>query len=139
MGPALADPTANVDWAVALLKSGHIEPALQLLRMVLERRTRALGERDRSTAEVRGLLAAGIPPSAKPFEAIGYRHVTASLDSGIDWEDTIRIIQRDTRRYAKRQMTWFRKQPGVTWFDGPGDIEEIKNRVHQHLKPLVNF
>jgi tRNA dimethylallyltransferase len=89
--------------------------------------------------EVRELLAKGIPPSAKPFEAIGYRHVITNIDSCIPQDETIRIIQRDTRRYAKRQMTWFRKQPEVTWFDGPGDNEEIKNKVHQFLKPLVTF
>jgi len=89
--------------------------------------------------EVRDLLANGIPPSAKPFEAIGYRHVITNIDSCIAPDETIRIIQRDTRRYAKRQMTWFRKQPEVTWFDGPGDNEEIMNRVYQFLKPLVTF
>ncbi len=88
--------------------------------------------------EVRDLLSRGIPPSAKPFEAIGYRHVIADLDSSVALEDTIRIIQRDTRRYAKRQMTWFRKQPRVTWFDGPGDHEEIKNKVRLFLQPLVS-
>jgi len=89
--------------------------------------------------EVRGLLQSGIPASAKPFEAIGYRHVIAEIDSCMPREETIRIIQRDTRRYAKRQMTWFRKESEVTWFDGPGDSDEIKNRVRQFLKPLVNF
>jgi tRNA dimethylallyltransferase len=89
--------------------------------------------------EIRRLLASGIPASAKPFEAIGYRHFIADIDSSIPREETIRIIQRDTRRYAKRQMTWFRKQSDVTWFDGPGDSEEIKNTVRQFLKPLVNF
>ena len=89
--------------------------------------------------EVRELLARGIPPSAKPFEAIGYRHVIAHLDSCIPKDDTIRIIQRDTRRYAKRQMTWFRKQSDVCWFDGPGDSEKIKEKVYQHLEKLVNF
>jgi tRNA dimethylallyltransferase len=89
--------------------------------------------------EVRGLLARGIPASAKPFEAIGYRHVIQDIDSCIPREETIRIIQRDTRRYAKRQMTWFRRQCEVIWFDGPGDSEEIKNKVHQFLNPLVNF
>jgi tRNA dimethylallyltransferase len=89
--------------------------------------------------EIRHMLAVGIPSSAKPFEAIGYRHVIADIDSCIPREETIRIIQRDTRRYAKRQMTWFRKQREVTWFDGPGDSDEIKNKVHQFLKPLVNF
>ena len=89
--------------------------------------------------EVRELLARGIPSSAKPFEAIGYRHVIAHLDSCIPKDDTIRIIQRDTRRYAKRQMTWFRKQSDVCWFDGPGDSEKIKEKVYQHLEKLVNF
>jgi len=89
--------------------------------------------------EVRELLESGIPPSAKPFEAIGYRHVITNIDSCIPRDETIRIIQRDTRRYAKRQMTWFRKQSEVTWFDGPGDNDEIKNKVHQFLKPLVTF
>ena len=89
--------------------------------------------------EVRELLRKGIPSSAKPFEAIGYRHVIAHIDSCITNEETIRIIQRDTRRYAKRQMTWFRKQPDVTWFDGPGDSDEIKNMAHQFVKPFATF
>ena len=89
--------------------------------------------------EVRELLARGIPPSAKPFEAIGYRHVIADLDSCSPRQETIRIIQRDTRHYAKRQMTWFRKQADVTWFDGPGDSDEIKNKVYQFVKPFVTF
>jgi tRNA dimethylallyltransferase len=89
--------------------------------------------------EVTRLLAKGIPASAKPFEAIGYRHIISALDSCIRHEDTIRIIQRDTRRYAKRQMTWFRNQSEVMWFDGPGDSEEIKNKVHLFVKPLVTF
>jgi tRNA dimethylallyltransferase len=89
--------------------------------------------------EVRRLLASGIPASAKPFEAIGYRHVLADLDSSTPQEETIRIIQRDTRRYAKRQMTWFRNQPEIAWFDGPGDSQEIKNKVHRFLQPIVNF
>jgi len=89
--------------------------------------------------EVRQLLANGIPRSAKAFEAIGYRHVLADLDSCIDREETIRIIQRDTRRYAKRQMTWFRNQPNVTWFNGPGDDEEIKNKVREFVQPFLKF
>jgi tRNA dimethylallyltransferase len=89
--------------------------------------------------EVRRLLARGIPATAKAFEAIGYRHIIEAVDSCIPQAETIRIIQRDTRRYAKRQMTWFRRQPEVTWFDGPGDNEDIKKKVHQFLKPLLTF
>ena len=89
--------------------------------------------------EIRGLLARGIPPGAKPFEAIGYRHVLQNLDSSNLEGGTIRIIQRDTRRYAKRQMTWFRNQPEITWFDGPGDDEEIKRMVRRFVQPFVTF
>ena len=89
--------------------------------------------------EVRQLLANGMPPSVKPFEAIGYRHVIADLDSCIPGDETIRIIQRDTRHYAKRKMTWFRRQPDVRWFDGPGDRDETKEKVYQFLEKLVNF
>jgi tRNA dimethylallyltransferase len=88
--------------------------------------------------EIRQLLKQGIPPSAKPFEAIGYRHVLRHLDSSVPQEETIRIIQQDTRRYAKRQMTWFRKMADVTWFDGPGDSEEIKNKVRQFVEPILS-
>ena len=85
--------------------------------------------------EVRGLIAKGVPRAAKPFGAIGYRHVLAALDAGEgDWEETVRIIQRDTRRYAKRQTTWFRRQPNIAWFDGFGDNEQIRDRIHRHLE-----
>jgi tRNA dimethylallyltransferase len=87
--------------------------------------------------EVRGLLSEGIPRSAKPLGAIGYRHVLANLDACNGWQDTIRIIQRDTRQYAKRQMTWFRKQSHVTWFDGPGDNDQIKEQVYRSIQLVL--
>jgi tRNA dimethylallyltransferase len=83
--------------------------------------------------EVRGLLARGIPSDAKPLGAIGYRHVIANLENNGAWEDTIRMIQRDTRRYAKRQLTWFRRQAETTWFGGPGDNKAIKEEVHRKV------
>jgi tRNA dimethylallyltransferase len=83
--------------------------------------------------EVRGLLARGVPADAKPLGAIGYRHVLANLDNTGPWEDTIRMIQRDTRRYAKRQLTWFRRQSNTIWFDGPGDNKAIKEEVHRRV------
>ena len=85
--------------------------------------------------EVRRLLARGVPPDAKPLGAIGYRHVLANLDNTGAWDDTIRMIQRDTRRYAKRQLTWFRRLANTTWFGGPGNNKEIKEEVHRQ----VNF
>jgi tRNA dimethylallyltransferase len=66
-------------------------------------------------AEVRGLLAAGIEETAPPFRALGYKHVIAYLKSEISLEEAARLTKQDTRRFAKRQMSWFRKVPGVTW------------------------
>jgi tRNA dimethylallyltransferase len=83
--------------------------------------------------EVRGLVARGVPDNAKPLGAIGYRHVLANLNSSCAWDDTIRMIQRDTRRYAKRQLTWFRRQAETTWFGGPGDNKGIEEEVHRKV------
>ena len=87
--------------------------------------------------EVHQLLARGIPRSAKPFEAIGYRHVLMSGDS-CPQQELISIIQRDTRRYAKRQLTWFRRDPDIAWFDGPGDSSDIQEKVHQYLESWLD-
>src|SRR5262249_55616285 len=83
--------------------------------------------------EVRELLEHGLPRTAKVFEAIGYRQVLSYLDSSSRRDENIRIIQRDTPRYAKRQLTWFRRQLNVKWFSGPGDMDEIKKMVHQFV------
>src|SRR5262245_229762 len=112
-------------------------PREELYRRINERVRRMI--ESGLVEEVRHLLAAGTPPTAKAFEAIGYRQIIADIDSSTPQAETIRIIQRDTRHYAKRQMTWFRKQSDVTWFDGPGDSDETKKKVHQFLKPLVTF
>jgi tRNA dimethylallyltransferase len=89
--------------------------------------------------EVRELLERGVPREAKALEAIGYRHVLGYIDSCNRRDDTIRIIQRDTRRYAKRQLTWFRRQPDVKWFNGPGDNSDIKQMVREFVQQLLIF
>ena len=90
-------------------------------------------------AEVRDLLDHGLPRNAKALEAIGYRHVLGYIDSCNRREDTIRIMQRDTRRYAKRQLTWFRRQADVKWFNGPGDNSDIKESVREFVQQLLIF
>jgi len=67
--------------------------------------------------EVRGLLEAGVPPAANAFKALGYREAARHLAGEIRLEEAVALTQRNTRRYAKRQWTWFRREPGVTWFD----------------------
>ncbi len=65
--------------------------------------------------EVRGLLDQGYSPLLKPLQALGYRHVSCFLRRELSWEETVRLWKRDSRRYAKRQMTWFRREEGVEW------------------------
>ena len=71
--------------------------------------------------EVRGILARGFPPSAKPFESHGYRQALQLLTGELNLNEAIFYAQRNTRRYAKRQMTWFRQEQRMEWFSGFGD------------------
>lgn len=71
--------------------------------------------------EVRGLLAAGLPENAKPFDFIGYRELRAHLRGETSLEDAAAAIAQATRRYAKRQITWFRRESGVRWHENFGD------------------
>ena len=66
-------------------------------------------------SEVQGLLAGGVGPEAPAFQAIGYRQWVSAAAEGRDRRQTIEEIVRETRRYAKRQETWFRKERGITW------------------------
>ena len=82
--------------------------------------------------EVRGLIGRGVPESAPPFRALGYRHVLRLLKGEIGRPDAVALTKTDTRQYAKRQMTWFRKMAGVAWFspdDGPGLEQQVRNRL----------
>jgi tRNA dimethylallyltransferase len=75
--------------------------------------------------EVRRLLDKGVPREAKPFQFIGYSELREHLEGRLPLKATIESIQQATRRYAKRQLTWFRKEPGVHWLPGFGDDAAI--------------
>ncbi len=82
--------------------------------------------------EVRGLLAMGYGPDLKPMQAIGYRHMVEFLAGNRDWQGSIDLLARDTRRYAKRQFTWFRRDPAIHWH-APDREEEIFAMIHRYL------
>ena len=65
--------------------------------------------------EIKALLASGILPSSKSMGSLGYRHLVQFLCDGVTLDNTIAMIKRDTRRYAKRQISWFRNDPAVHW------------------------
>jgi tRNA dimethylallyltransferase len=71
--------------------------------------------------EVRGLWAGGLEENAPPFKALGYRHVLRFLRGESTLEEAQAGTKADTRHYAKRQETWFRKTPGLVWFDADDD------------------
>jgi tRNA dimethylallyltransferase len=79
--------------------------------------------------EVKGLLASGLPREANAFKAIGYREVLAALDRGEAPESTREEICRKTRRYAKRQRSWFRREPGIVWLDAATPREQLVERI----------
>ncbi len=71
--------------------------------------------------EIRRLIAQGVPSDVKPFQFIGYSELREHLEGRISLDDAVDQIQRATRRFAKRQITWFRKEPSVTWLSSFGD------------------
>jgi tRNA dimethylallyltransferase len=79
--------------------------------------------------EVRGLLASPSPGNAKPFDFIGYRELREVLRGEKTLENARVAIQQSTRRYAKRQMTWFRKDPAIHWFTGFGDDPRLRDET----------
>jgi tRNA dimethylallyltransferase len=87
--------------------------------------------------EVKGLLQRGIPEAAKAFDFIGYRELRGVLRGEMKLEDARTAIQQATRRYAKRQMTWFRREKGVTWLNGFGDEERIHQEALETLRAAL--
>jgi tRNA dimethylallyltransferase len=73
--------------------------------------------------EVRRLLKS-YPSGIKPLQALGYRHLVAYLEVRLPLPEAIEQTQKETRRYAKRQLTWFRADPEVRWFH-PGQGEDM--------------
>ncbi len=84
--------------------------------------------------EVRGLMDSGLPENAKPFDFIGYRELREVLRGKKKIEEARAAIQLATRRYAKRQLTWFRKEPGVHWLAGFGDDSRVQDEARKWLR-----
>lgn len=119
----------------AVTKIGLFPPRTALYRRI-NARVRAmisLGWLD----EVCRLTAAGLPRQAKPFQFIGYQELRDHLEGGMSLNAAIESIQQATRRYAKRQLTWFRKEPGVDWLAGFGDDPAIVAEASRLARPIA--
>jgi tRNA dimethylallyltransferase len=83
--------------------------------------------------EVRGLIARGVPPHARPFGGLVYRQIMEMLRGARDEAATRALITQENRRYARRQLIWFRKEPTLIWFDGPGESIDVRQQVEDAL------
>jgi len=83
--------------------------------------------------EIRALQAAGVPPAARPFGGLVYRQAMEHLRGVRDEASTRALIAQENRKYARRQLIWFRKEPNLVWFDGPGTNAEVQDSVIREL------
>jgi tRNA dimethylallyltransferase len=74
--------------------------------------------------EVKKLLVMGYSAELKSMQSIGYRHVVGFLEGSLPWDECLRTFKRDTRRYAKRQLTWFGADRDIIW-QAPADVSSI--------------
>jgi len=82
--------------------------------------------------ETKQLLASGLSEQATPFKGLGYSQVLRYLKGEITLEEAVSLTQIETRHYAKRQLTWFKKTQGIIWFEAD-DRENIENQVKEYL------
>jgi tRNA dimethylallyltransferase len=89
--------------------------------------------------ETRSLLDRGYGRELGSMKGLGYRHIGAYLANECDDKEMVRVFKRDTRRFAKRQMTWFRKEPGVEWFliDEGEPLEHVGRRVIARIEEFL--
>jgi tRNA dimethylallyltransferase len=91
--------------------------------------------------EVRGLLAAGCDPGQSPLRTVGYRQIAAALRGEMMLSEAIALAKRDTRRLAKRQLTWFRADSEIVWVDAECGLEQAYELLNAFFagEPVENF
>ena len=120
--------------------------AVLFIGLTLPREVLAQRLRDRAAAmvaagladEVRALLARGYDPSLPAMQGIGYREFALVVRGALEEAEALRRMQRDTVRYAKRQWTWFAREPGLQWLDvdlcgGPREVARLAAERFQHV------
>jgi tRNA dimethylallyltransferase len=88
--------------------------------------------------EVAQLIESGIPPDVKPFQFIGYSDWREHLAGTLTKKEATQKIQQATRRFAKRQLTWFRRELNVNWLAGFGDLPEISAAALEILNSRIS-
>ena len=119
-----ASPIPDVEVLAIGLRLPADEISHRVTRRVDEQFARGLLD------EIRGLLADGIPETARPFGGLVYRQAMEHLRGVRDEPSTRALIAQENRRYARRQLIWFRKEPNLSWLDGPGESAAAIDAVH---------
>jgi len=112
-----------------------VKIGLTLARGELYRRIDERAERmmeDGLVDEVKRVLSIGYSDALKPMQALGYKHIVKTIRGKSSLDDAVRLIKRDTRHFAKRQMTWFSKDKEILWF-APSERQAIKDKVNSFL------
>ncbi len=107
---------------VSCRKIGLMRPREELYKRIGQRVERMMEQG--FLEEVKGLLEKGFHRDLKPLQSLGYRHIIAYLYGELTLSDAMEQLKRDTRRYAKRQITWFRSDPSIRWFNPEKLIKE---------------
>jgi tRNA dimethylallyltransferase len=106
-------------------------PRAELFRRINERAETHF--RSGLVEEVRALLERGVPAASSALGAHGYRRVVEHLRGERTLESAVEQTKLDVRHYAKRQLTWFRREPGVEWIEGFGDDPDVQELVASRL------
>ena len=128
-------PLADYDVAGIALRLPADQTAARVARRVDAQFARGIVD------EVRRLLASGVPPTAHPFSGLVYRQIMEMLAGVRDEAATRELIVRENRRYARRQLIWFRKEPNLRWILGAGEhpdtLDEVERMLARHgIRPV---
>ena len=83
--------------------------------------------------EIRGILARGVPESALPFTGLVYRQALEYLHGARSEAETRELIVRENRKYSRRQLIWFRKEPNLRWIHAAGERADTLDEVARLL------
>ena len=111
---------------ISMLKLG-LDPDRKLLHRRLNQRAEWMFKNG-LLEETRGLVESGYEASSKPLQSLGYKHALAVISGEQSFDSALLDCQTKTRQYAKRQMTWFRREPEVVWMHGFGDDAQVQEK-----------
>jgi len=115
-----------------LLKIGIMRDRKEIYTRIEQRVDKMIN--DGLVDEVKHLLKRGYSPTIKPFQSLGYKQILSYLQGDVSLDEAVKLIKRNTKRYGKRQLTWFRKDSEIRWFILPTQSIKIVEAIKKFLK-----